>query len=183
MSHFHPPFLQLGIQQTHLKPVRTNSFQFPYQLRLQIAPWSAMTWFASLSQLCPEGVLWSVREVHCGLEEMDNLHVSWIAGRIRASLKTNREFSTYMASSEWWVTQARGTKVTTLPSCHKTEILVFHEAIHEGFLRTFTIKKFFGKLPLLKYYNYFPYLGKTIGLRHHQQTSRRGLVYQIAFQP
>lgn len=135
--------------------------------------------FAGHSQLLPGAVLWSVGQAHCGLEEDTvTLHVTWTAGRTKASLKANEEFSTYMASFEWWLIQACGTKVRTLSPCHKTEILVFHEAIHEGVFRTFTIKKFWKTFPV-KFLQLFPLflLGKSVGSRHQQQTSGRQLVH------
>ena len=62
-----------------------------------------------------------------------------------------------MASSEWWVIRALGTKVAILPSCHNTEIPGLE--IHEDFLRTFTIKKIGGggKVALSTYYVHTTY--------------------------
>lgn len=74
-----------------------------------------------------------------------------------------------MASFEWWVIRALGTKVAILPSCHNTENPGLE--IHEDFLRTFTTKKIGGKVALstyyvhTTYYNCFPYSGKENELK------------------
>lgn len=152
--------------------VRANRFHFPHQLRLLIATWSAMSGrIVGHNQVLPERVRWSISEV-CFCLEKDSWWLACHPGskqESRSILKQTEEFGICMASFEWWVIRALGTKVAILPSCHNTENPGLET--HEDFLRTFTIKKIGGKVALSTYYvhptyyNCFPYSGKENELK------------------